>query len=388
MLWNSFGRQDPTSGAVLFYDYERESAVVWPTPDEIRDEKPNPAGWATGMEDCCLNGGWILDGLLQAYRVAGDACRAEEARLVWRGLEHLASVSATPGFVARGVPPGRIDHYPNSSADQYTAFIYAAWAYGTSSICSAEDRNQATELVDRACRLIESFHDDIPREDMQPSIYGDTSACKPDRACRLLQFYRAASILTGESHWERAYRRAAQEDGGKRLACCEQTDPAASVYVWQQNAFALHLLYTTEDDPAWKALYARALDKTAALARLRTESWRPWMEGSHEPIIPWQVLAYSSGPKGAVDLTDYHAFTRRFREANPGKGNDDRHLRQATEALAIIMLAPGDANRLAIREEAWRALSAPDYGLSRTCHPLAAVEGAYWRGVVSGLFPG
>ena len=32
-----------------------------PSPEEIAAGFPNPCGWSTGMEDCALNGGILLD---------------------------------------------------------------------------------------------------------------------------------------------------------------------------------------------------------------------------------------------------------------------------------------------------------------------------------------
>jgi len=53
----------------MVYDYNDASRLEnLPTPEEVAMEIPNPAGWAAGFEDCCLNGSMYLAGLIPPHR--------------------------------------------------------------------------------------------------------------------------------------------------------------------------------------------------------------------------------------------------------------------------------------------------------------------------------
>jgi len=389
-LWSKFY----CSGTNLFYEYEGWADDGLPTPEEVAAGQPNTAGWAAGMEDCCLDAGWILDGLLSAYRVTGEHEWADNARQVWRGLAMLGSVSETPGYIVRGVAPGRTDHYPNSSADQYTAFVYGMWVYAASPVATDVERRSAAEMVGNACRLVESFHDDIPTEDMKVSIYGDTSAYLPDRACRLLQLYKAGHVLTGDGHWADKYAEAVEQDGRKRLQCHSGRDlepPKGAMYAVYQSSGAWRLLYECEEDADLKAAYAKALDAAARATADGAAAWRTWMPGPHNPVVWWREPFrdfIARIPQGDYRSPEgRHEFLRCLQCLNPSKANDHANLRAAIEAIGISMFAPDDALKQRVRDEGWALLAGVDYSLVRCCPALACLESAYWRGVEAGLFP-
>ena len=195
----------------LIYDRRMRVPDDFPTEEEIAREIPSAAGWGTGMEDCCLTAGFVLPALLRAHRVEGAEAWALKARKLFRGLVRLGTISGVPGYVARGFAPGRTDVYPNSSADQYTSYVYALWRFAQWPEATDGEKEQATALVVDVAKRVEAFDGDIPRKDGRPSIYGDTSTIEPGRACRLLMFYRAAHVMGGDAHWHSRYMESVED---------------------------------------------------------------------------------------------------------------------------------------------------------------------------------
>ena len=97
----------------------------FPTPEEIARIFPNPCGYSTGMEDCMLSGGTMIDVCLIKYERDGDEEAAIFAKKLVKGLLKCAFSAKTEGFLPRGVcPADGKSHYPDSSRDQYTLFAF------------------------------------------------------------------------------------------------------------------------------------------------------------------------------------------------------------------------------------------------------------------------
>ena len=388
-LWRKFWRADSR----LFYERDYARTEDFPTAEEIAAGIPNTAGWGTGMEDGALNGGWILDGLLQAHRVTGEAAVSAQAREVFQGLTRLGCLGPTRGFVVRAAAPGRDDFYENSSADQFTSFVCAMLWYARSPLARSDEKAEASRLLGDVARLVESFHDDIPTVDLQPSIYGDTSAIKPDRACRLLLFYKAAHALTGDAHWEGVYRDRALKDGGARLACCHGPEPVpfgCNLHAHYQSQAAFRVLFELETDPTFREAWRRALNTTAAAVMGQVDSLIQWKPFEGERDLTWreswdQFIRQNPGSRfrdveGRVEFLNFHW------ERTPGFIHDIRKLRPPVEALGICMMAEDAALRADAARRASAALTTADFSRVHTSTPLASLEAAWWRGVAAGCF--
>lgn len=375
----------------LFYEY-RQDDDAFPTPAEVAAGIPNPAGWATGMEDCCLNGGWILDGLLLAYETTGADEWADKARVVWSGLSRLGTISRTPGFVARGHRPGRTDIYPNSSPDQVTAYVCALCQWCQSPLATAADRRLAAEVAAAICRLIESFDFDLPTEDRRPSIYGNTADIAPDRAGRLLLFLKAGAWLTGDAHWAAVYRTKLEESDRARLRCIHEPEPiGTNLHARFQSQAAWRVLATLETDETVRAAIREALLANARSVRHRIDDWRVWQRGPHGPPPPWRPgwNEYCRRQPNAdrVTLEGVRGFLHYLHEQSPTFVNDQKHVRQAFDALGIVMMAPDAALRAEAARRGWTALLEVDPSLIHFGTALACLEAGYWRAVQAGLMP-
>ena len=86
LIWQRFVHPE----VHLIYDYiappnEKDRWKHLPTTEEIKANKPNVSGWGAGMEDCSINGGAYLAGLVERYDVTHLAEHAEEARIIYKG---------------------------------------------------------------------------------------------------------------------------------------------------------------------------------------------------------------------------------------------------------------------------------------------------------------
>lgn len=197
----------------LIYDWadpDRDASL--PRSDEVAAEIPNAAGWLTGFEDCCISGSAELMGLLSAHEKTGDALAAERVQKLWLGLRTLGTVSATPGFVCRGVltADGK-SHYPNSSADQYTLFASALYWFCKSPLATAEDRALIGRVATDICDFVLGADMNILCEDRRPGFVGGVGREREVGGKRtrfagpgVLQYLALAASVTGERPFVRA----------------------------------------------------------------------------------------------------------------------------------------------------------------------------------------
>lgn len=401
-LWNKFLCPENN----LIYDTAFHDAGSLPTPEEVAASIPSCAGWGTGMEDCCLTAGYVLDGMVTAHRVTGNREWSDKARMVFQGLASLGSVSKTRGYIARGFAPGRRDIYPNSSADQYTSFVYGMWRYAKSPVASRDERETATRILVDVARLVESFGHDIPREDMRPSIYGDTSTIEPGRACRILEFYKAAYDLSGDPHWQDAYMNKVDEKRRVRLTCHYGPDVwplDRNVHAIVQSQAAFHLLWEVEKDPEIREAYRKALRAEALSVIGRIALWREIVARPLEKEIPplWRRFRSSFmaahpayDPSKQDDVRQWHQYCHDHAQDIPipepvmaQAAPALPWLRHQTESLATVMLCDDMDLKRQAAGEGWPMLTTVDWPLVAQAGVWEGLDLSYWRGVEAGVFP-
>jgi len=394
-LWSRFH----LPGSDLVYDIPLTSPDQLPTAEEVAECAPNCSGWGTGMEDCALNGGFLLDGLVAEHGATASADSASRARKVFCGLVDLATVSGTRGFVGRGFAPGSSTVYPNSSADQFTAFVFGVWRYARSSIATPAERDAAAGLLADVADLVLASSDNIPRSDLRPSIFGNTSSVTPDRACRLLQIYSAASDLTADERWQRHYDDRLESQGRARARCYYGPDPWSAdrpVYPVLQNQAAFHQLFQMESRPEIRGLFARALRDQAASVSPLIACWKDAPRPPAPRAFPgrWREVwaSYAESHRGydpscLDDVNGFLAALRSDADARVPAGDVGRPpLRQAVEALAVAMLSEVPELRESTAAAAQSMLCAVQWARVERADVWAAMEVGYWRGVQAGVF--
>ena len=201
------------SGTGLVYDYvtsripEQRFAHL-PAPEEIAAGFPNPCGWGTGMEDCALNGGFLLDLLCLEGEAATDF-----AGQVMAGVLACARCHGVPGFIARGISPrdGR-SVYSNSSRDQFTLAAYGIWRMVADGGSLPEPLHSAAveflrSVADYCAKTVTPEHDySLMRLDGGPALVSTMWNCAPHEAMRLPMIYAMAAAVTGEERYERLMR--------------------------------------------------------------------------------------------------------------------------------------------------------------------------------------
>lgn len=287
--WNAIWTNFYSSQTNLFYDFLETldpgaTLDSLPTPDEVKSLDPNPCGYGTGMEDCAISGGIILDALIDRYANeqarGADATSLEriksQAKDVFAGLELLATVSGSPGFVARGVSPKAPDVcYINSSRDQVTHLTLAVWEYFRSQLSDEETRPRAAAILfavaDRMTRNV------TPENDYD-FLCSDGSHCRigicrmanveDHEAARLTAIYAVAwdaaktlgDVDKTAEYWER-WRAIASETVAQSAHIMENEDLLRRMppYAYLQMQESLNVLYRLETDSALKDALAKTL---------------------------------------------------------------------------------------------------------------------------------
>lgn len=187
-----------------------------PTPEEIAIDFPNPCGWSTGMEDCMLNAGSVLD-TLALERESGETDEVFAGRIL-DGIFRCTTVHGRPGFVARGLSPydGR-SCYSNSSRDQFSLAVYGVWRYWrVFRNAPAANREQARNILRSIAEFCETRvtpeNDyDLGRLDGGRALVSKMWESAAHEALRLPMIYAAAFDATGEPHWLSLAGRYAEE---------------------------------------------------------------------------------------------------------------------------------------------------------------------------------
>lgn len=407
-LWQKYWRDEGEQ----FYDTEIVDPVQFPTEEEIRENIPACNGGFTPVNDPNLQGSWILAANVRGYDLTGASDYAEKARKIFRGLIALSGRAKTKGFVPRGSSPGVDVVYINSSVDQYTGRFYAMWRYWNSTVATKEEKRQAVENVLDSVRLIESFHDDVPGDDGNPTFYGDMSNLEESsRSSRLLHAYRTAHIMSGDEHWGRLYRSRLEAQNRRRLEGYPSLEtfpperPIANWGLWQTQA-ALRMLFETETDPGVKSIYERLLNQQAGVALPRLAQWRESSQGSEHLVIPdrWRafwplfVKEFPDHDRYGIERPwHHHHFARFVRDRDSEVIIPKEMLNRATTArgvpgaqlqfLAVALYAEDSLILKEAAKEGLPMLTTVDLTRPGHCAALKCFEIAYWRGVAVNLFP-
>lgn len=374
-LWERFFNAESN----LLYDVPFTHPSQFATREEMLNDLPTWKGAGSGLEDCTLAGGWVLDGMVSAHRVSGEDEWAEKARRLFKGLCATGTMGPTKGLVARGFAPGRTEVWRSTSADMVASFFYGMWRYAQSALCTGAERARVAEMFTDAAALFESFDDDIPTYDLKPNLYGDIGALEAGRACRILQVYKAAHALGGDARWHDAYMARVEAHNRIRLQSYYGPEPRAlnmaTHGVWQSQA-AFRQLYELEDDAEIKAAYLTAINAQAThlMDFVRAEDAQTGAPGELYPG-GWREHVYTGDR--VKDKPDY------VREAVPFKHIPGRRI----QAFATVLLGEDDALKREAADLLWPMLSTIDMTQPGPCHSVRLVDLSYWRGVEQGLFP-
>ena len=315
---------------VCSYDPPKRLAGL-PTPAEAAQQNPNPNGWGTGMEDCAISGGLMLSMICDRFAATGDAALRPCAQNVFAGLKALVESSATEGFVCRGLCPGDgKSHYPESSRDQYTWYVYGLWRYYHSPLAQPEDQAAIRKLVTAVCARME--RNIVPEHKF--SIGKDNGAfdgivdklweTMAHEVARLPMICAIGADVTGDKHWKDLARHYSPEAAAKSKEASTKIP-----YALLQQQTSLEVLYQLEDDPTLKKQWLEAMVLVADRAKVFFSKClkyhAPTADQVHFDWREWPLK--TSGP--------YSVPTRP--EALVA---EDRTIREPAEAALVQLLCP------------------------------------------------
>ncbi|MBR3998056.1 MAG: hypothetical protein IKI93_06900 [Clostridia bacterium] len=381
-VWNRLF--DPRT--CMFYNYtvghEHDAATRYlPEPELIQRLIPNPGGYGTGMEDCMLNAGLIMDAVIARYESTGDETMQEYAAKIYRGMELDANVSPQKGFLPRGVSPMDCQsHYIDTSRDQYTNWFYAAYRLYFSALSTEVQKESIRKCLTAMAEKMET--DVIPenhwrfrREDGKFGFVGQMwGDIHPHEALRLPMLYLLTWKTTGELYWKEMYLRYRNEALTKTL---EHVPLSGPTYAGLQLQFSVLLVYHLDDDPKVQETCLTFMRKMAepyeAMAirkaeELMTPEGAEWLE---IPYVDWRKSKF----RYAGCWGDYGYFVP---EPSDFREHQSYYpLRAVGEGVAVAAMCPGWTVSDAAVERLVRMAEFVDYDRHCTCAPIALIE-AYW----------
>ena len=372
----------------MFYNYLAEDATkasqYLPDPATIRLLIPNPAGYGTGMEDCMLNAGLMMDAVVARYEATGDEAMRDYAAKICRGLILDATVSSNKGFLPRGVSPDDCQsHYIDTSRDQYTDWFYAAYRLYFSSLSNDEQkaslRQCLTAMAEKFKKEVTPVNDfNFLREDGKIGVvgkmWGDLS---PHEYLRLPMLYLLTWKTTGDECWKKAYFEYRDYAVERSQEYVPLSGPS---YAALQMQYSLRLTYDLDDDPTIRSKLLKLMRKLAApyeelsaqtAEKLMTTEGKEWLE---IPCIHWRNGKFRFvGIWGDMGYFGHDPADGKIHQAY-------YPLRAVGEGIVIAATCPGWQISDASLTQLCKMEEFLDYKKHKTCAPIALLE-AYWLAV-------
>ncbi len=332
---------------------DMDGSVSLPTPEELKEGKPNALGWWAPIENGAMFNGLYMDAAVNRWRRTKSAEDAGKARKLMEGLLLLNSISEVKGFVGRGVTTDGKSHYPMGSNDQTLPWFVGLWRYYDCGLATAEEKQRITKHLVETAEEIVRLKWSMPAEEPFKRR-GAFSGFAFDSAPRLLFVCKALHAVTGDAKWDKLYQAALIERGGKenrsRLEVCEHgmVFDYAKYHTWTSCTCvsAIRGLWEMEKNEAIRAAYARGLQASADLAFKSLPMAQEFdnADTSHFEM-DWRVMNKDWKPQQteqeAQDLA--HVQLKNFMKIAPRRGKETSFVREPTAAAWVVTLAPDAA---------------------------------------------
>ncbi|MGN1345457.1 MAG: hypothetical protein ACI4V1_01620 [Eubacteriales bacterium] len=384
--WNFVWNRLFDERTCMFYNHlvghEPDAATRYlPEPELIRLLIPNPGGYGTGMEDCMLNAGLMMDAVIARYEATGDESMREYAAKIYKGMELDATVSPVKGFLPRGVSPADgQSHYIDTSRDQYTNWFYGAYRLYFSPLSDETQKDSIRRILTgmaekMEAEIIPENHWSFLREDGEIGVAGQMwGDIHPHEFLRLPMLYLLTWKTTGESHWRDLYLPYREEALAKTLDHVPLSGPT---YAGLQLQYSVRLVYDLDSDPEvrdtcrkFMQIMAEPYEKMAVrkAKELMTPEGAEWLQIQY---ICWKnaKARYAGCWGGKGYFTPEPSDFREHLSYYP--------LRAVGEGIAVAALCPGWKVSETSLEQLCRMANFVDYEKHSTCAPIALIE-AYW----------
>jgi hypothetical protein len=280
--WSLFYHPDTQ----LFYDYVTsyypgKSLAHLPVKKEVTRQFPNSYGYDTGMEDCGISAGVMLVMVTDRYATTGEVMLSTRAKAIFQGIQRIATVHGSPGFVARGVCVDDAQSvYPSTSRDQVTHVVHGLWYYYNSPLADDETKNEVRETLGA---IADRMKQNVQAENNYDFLRPD-GTCEPiglqrmwevggHEAARLPMIYAAAWNVTENDEYYRLYRKYVYE------AVKQSSISLSHVSTWGllQMQISFEVLGALEEDPSLRSTMDGIIQDIATECRRRAE--KAWYDG-------------------------------------------------------------------------------------------------------------
>lgn len=350
---------------------DMDGHVSLPTPEELREGKPNALGWWAPIENGAMFNGLYMDAAILRWKRTKSADDAAKARKLMEGLLLLNSISDVKGFVGRGVTTDGKSHYPMGSNDQTLPWFVGLWRYLESGLATDAEKLRITKHLVTTAEVIVAMKWQMPAE--QPfGKRGGFGGFSFDSAPRLLFTCKALHHVTGDAKWDMLYREALVERGGKenrtRLEVCEHgmVFEYAKYHTWTSCTCvsAVRALWEMEKDETIRAAYAKGLQASADLAFKSLPMAQQFDNADTSYFeMNWRVMNADWKPQQteqeAQDLA--HVQLKNFMKLAPRRGKETAFVREPTAAAWVVTLAPDAAILKQRRAEVEKVIAHYDY---------------------------
>lgn len=367
---------------------DMDGSVSLPTPEELRDGKPNALGWWAPIENGAMFNGLYMDAAVNRWRHTKSADDAAKARRLMEGLLLLNSISEVKGFVGRGVSTDGKSHYPMGSNDQTSPWFLGLWRYLDSGLATAEERKRITQHLVETTDAIVAMKWSMPAE--QPfGRRGGFGGFSFDSAPRMLFVCKLLHVVTGDAKWDKLYRDALVERGGKenctRLEVCEHgmVFEYARYHTWTSCTCvgAVRALWEMEQDETIRAAYAKGLQASAGLAFKSLPLAEKFDNNDTSRFeMDWRVMNKDWKPQQteqeAQDLA--HVQLKNFLKVAPRRAKETEFIREPTAAAWVVTLAPDESILKQRAADVERVIAHYDY-TKLYYSQFFWVESAWWR---------
>lgn len=296
-LWSRF---IDAHGIVLDYRSPLPSAA------DCRDCRPNALSWWAPIENGGFFTGLYLSAACDRWARTQAPVDREAARKLARGLLRLATLTAVPGFIARGIAADGASCYPLGSDDQTHPWFYGLWRYVRSGIPDEEERTRIAAQMAEVGEALDAYDWRCPCSGgFQGQWRGEFNSAHWRAASRLLFMLRALHEVTGDHKWlERYEARATQAPPGStltRLEICalgyEQDrrqipDIEHQLWIAVGAQLSLQALAQWEQDPRRVRQFREGMRLTAQLAHTTLPQWREYASHADVPFLleNWRLL--------------------------------------------------------------------------------------------------
>lgn len=365
-----------------------DGSVIIPTPDECLVGKPNALGWWSPIENGAMFNGLYMDAAVNRWRHTRAAADAEKATRLAKGLLLLASLSDVRGFVGRGVATDGRAHYAMGSDDQTLPWFLGLWRFLESGLATPELRARIVAKLTEVAGEVVKRNWKLPAE-APFGTRGSFDGFRFHQAPRLLFVAKMMHTVTCDAKWDKLYRAALVERGGKeqisRLEICERgmVFEFGGKHSWISagSVAAVRALWELEQDPALRAAYAHGMQASAMLAMESLPLAEKFDNADQSRFEPdWRKMNALWKPQHMETeaQTVAHDELKMFGKLSPRRGLECNFIREPTAAAWIVTLAPDQAILKQRAPAIARVIAHYDYARLYYSQ-FFWVESAWWR---------